>query len=85
MTNAMKLKFFIIIKVKIPYFSKFSVHLVHFDFIAFHKQDAICLTWKFYGSVCKCSNWSLSIFSLEMLLGLSQYPYQTKEQWKIFR
>ena len=49
-------------------FFKFPVHLVHFKFIAFHKQDA----WKFYDSLCKRSNWPLSVFPLKMVLGLTK-------------
>ena len=56
-------------------FFKFSVHLVHFKFIAFAKQDTKQDAWKFYDSLCKRPNWSLSVFTLKMLLGLCKYPY----------
>ena len=46
-------------------FFKFSVHLVHFKFIAFHKQDAKQDAWKFYDSLCKHPNWPLSVFTLK--------------------
>ena len=74
-TNAMKLIFFNIIKVKNPCFSKFSVHLVQFSIDCFSQtgcylfdQTSELLHWKFYYSVCKCPIWPLSIFYIEMLL-----------------
>ena len=36
-------------------FFQFSVHLVHFNFIAFGKQDIKQDAWKFYDSLCKRS------------------------------
>ena len=68
----MKYIFFNIIKVKNPCFSSFQCIWYIFKFIAFHKQDA----WKFYDSLCKRSNWPLSVFFIEKLLGLSKYPYR---------
>ena len=68
-------------------FFQFSVHLVHFNFIVFGKQDIKQDAWKFYDSLCKRSNWPLSVFTLKSYWDQSKYPYMisNKELWKIFR
>ena len=50
----MKLLFLNITKVKNPVFSGYPLH---FDFIAFAKQDAFEILWLF----CKCPNWLISL------------------------
>ena len=86
-SNAMKLKVFIIIKVKNHVFLSFQCIWCSFQIYCFSQTGYRLFDLKIYDSVCKRPNWPLSVFHWKCYWSQSKYPYMisNKEQWKIFR
>ena len=81
MTNAMKLKVFIIIKVKIPLFPQFSVHSVQFELYDFYQTGCI----ENFMAVCANVQFGLYQFFIENATGPKVNTpmwYQTKNNGK---